>query len=159
PAFEPASVVDLPKHSRELHLHRQRAANARQPKISIGGVSKHRDGGESDHGRAANCACAAGKTIACCVRFLRKSLTQKPAALIRPALAQGLGYLMSRLVSEAPEHHDAIEGVLARAFGPGRFAKTSERVREHGAHFEPALSRVALNEEGAVNGCCRIWSV
>lgn len=66
---------------------------------------------------------------------------------------------MSRLVSEAPEYAAALEGVLARAFGPGRFAKTSERVRERGAHFEPALSRVALDAAGAVRGCCRIWSV
>jgi predicted N-acetyltransferase YhbS len=66
---------------------------------------------------------------------------------------------MSRLASEAPEHGPAIERVLARAFGPGRFAKTSERVREHGAVFEPGLSRVALDAEGQVRGCCRIWSV
>lgn len=46
--------------------------------------------------------------------------------------------------------------MLDRAFGPGRFAKTSERVRESGAVFEPSLSRVALGEDGAVVGCCRI---
>ncbi len=62
------------------------------------------------------------------------------------------------LVSERPEHHDLIEAVLDRAFGPGRFAKTSERVRERGARFEPALSRVAI-EDDRVLGCCRIWSV
>lgn len=66
---------------------------------------------------------------------------------------------MSRLVAEAPEHAAAIEGVLTRAFGPGRFAKTSERVREHGARFEPGLSRVALDDAGQVRGCCRIWTV
>mgnify|MGYP000901885824 CR=1 FL=1 len=32
-----------------------------------------------------------------------------------------------------------------------------ERVRERGAVFEPALSRVALNEAGEVVGVCRIW--
>lgn len=61
------------------------------------------------------------------------------------------------LVAEKPECAAAIERVLDRAFGPGRFAKTSERVRERGAHFEPALSRVALNENGDVMGVCRIW--
>lgn len=66
---------------------------------------------------------------------------------------------MTRLVSETPAHADAVERVLDRAFGPGRHAKTSERVRERGARFEPALSRVALEEDGAVVGCCRIWSV
>ncbi len=63
-----------------------------------------------------------------------------------------------RLVAELPEHHDAIERVLDRAFGPGRFAKTSERVREHGAVHEPGLSRVALDNE-QVAGVCRIWRV
>jgi predicted N-acetyltransferase YhbS len=61
------------------------------------------------------------------------------------------------LVAERPEHADAIERVLDRAFGPGRYAKTSERVRERGAHFEPGLSRVALNQVGDVVGVCRIW--
>jgi predicted N-acetyltransferase YhbS len=65
--------------------------------------------------------------------------------------------LAYKLVAELPEHHDAIEHVLDRAFGPGRFAKTSERVRERGAVFEPALSRVAVDEAGAVGGVCRIW--
>jgi predicted N-acetyltransferase YhbS len=63
------------------------------------------------------------------------------------------------LIAEKPEHRDAIEGVLDRAFGPGRFAKTSERVRERGAVAEPFLSRVALNESGDVVGVCRIWRV
>lgn len=61
------------------------------------------------------------------------------------------------LVAEKPEQHDAIERVLERAFGPGRFAKTSERVRERGAHFEPMLSRIACDDAGAVVGVCRIW--
>ena len=37
------------------------------------------------------------------------------------------------LSSEKPEHAVAIAAVLARAFGPGRFAKTGERIRERGA--------------------------
>lgn len=63
------------------------------------------------------------------------------------------------IIAEKPEHLDAIECVLNRAFGPGRFAKTSERVRERGAVFEPALSRVALDAAGEVVGVCRIWRV
>ena len=63
------------------------------------------------------------------------------------------------LTAEKPECADAIEGVLDRAFGPGRYAKTSERVRERGARAEPSLSRVALDEAGKVVGVCRIWSV
>ena len=63
------------------------------------------------------------------------------------------------LTAEKPEHSDAIERVLARAFGPGRFAKTSERVRERGAILERTLTRIALNEDGEVIGVCRIWRV
>lgn len=63
-----------------------------------------------------------------------------------------------KLVAEQPEHAGAIERVLDRAFGPGRFAKTSERVRERGATPEPQLSRVALNDDGEVVGACRVWS-
>ena len=63
------------------------------------------------------------------------------------------------LTAERPEHHDAIERVLSRAFGPGRYAKTSERVRERGAVLEPALTRVALNDDGEVAGVCRIWRI
>jgi predicted N-acetyltransferase YhbS len=51
----------------------------------------------------------------------------------------------------------AIERVLDRAFGPGRFVKPSERVREFARH-DLALSRVA-RLEGAVLGCCRIYDI
>ena len=63
------------------------------------------------------------------------------------------------LAAEMPEHAEAIARVLDRAFGPGRHAKTSERVREHRARFEPALSRVGLNDRGDAIGVCRIWRV
>ncbi|MGD9981285.1 MAG: GNAT family N-acetyltransferase [Hyphomonadaceae bacterium] len=63
------------------------------------------------------------------------------------------------LIAEKPECAEAIERVLDRAFGPGRYAKTSERVRERGAVLEPALTRVALNDRREVVGVCRIWRV
>lgn len=63
------------------------------------------------------------------------------------------------LIAERGEHAAALEGVLDRAFGPGRHAKTSERVRERGAAFAPELSRVAIDADGAAIGCCRIWRV
>jgi len=66
---------------------------------------------------------------------------------------------MVAIVSEKLEHAAAIERVLDRAFGPGRHAKTSERVRERGAHHEPALSRVALDDDSNLIGVCRIWRV
>lgn len=62
------------------------------------------------------------------------------------------------LVPETPEHADALELVLNRAFGPGRFAKTSERVRERGALHRFELSRVALEHDKPV-GVCRIYAV
>ncbi len=63
------------------------------------------------------------------------------------------------LTAERPEHAADIERVLARAFGPGRYAKTSERVRERGAVPETNLTRVAFNEAGDLVGVCRIWRV
>ena len=62
------------------------------------------------------------------------------------------------LAAETSAHAAQIEGVLDRAFGPGRYAKTSERVRERGARHELALSRVAVNEAGEVIGVCRIYA-
>lgn len=59
-----------------------------------------------------------------------------------------------------PEHpSDAapIEGLLDRAFGPGRFTKSSERVREF-ATFRPDLSYCAL-DGGDLVGSVRMWAV
>lgn len=59
------------------------------------------------------------------------------------------------LVNETSAHAQGIEALLDRAFGPGRFAKVSERVREIAA-FAPDLSFVAL-EDGRVLGVVRMW--
>ena len=61
------------------------------------------------------------------------------------------------LVNETPAHGAAIEALLIRAFGPGRFAKVSERVREF-ADFAPELSFVQV-EDGRVLGSVRMWRV
>jgi predicted N-acetyltransferase YhbS len=61
----------------------------------------------------------------------------------------------------APEtlaHAASVLGVAAAAFGPGRLAKTSERVRENGAQLLRGYSRVALCGEEVV-GCCQMWRV
>jgi len=58
---------------------------------------------------------------------------------------------------EAPEHQPAIEALLDRAFGPGRFVKSSERVREF-AEFAPELS-VCAWREGRLLGVVRQWLV
>jgi predicted N-acetyltransferase YhbS len=63
-----------------------------------------------------------------------------------------------RVAPHSAGEEERIEGVLNAAFGPGRFAKTSERIRERGAAFVPALSHVAY--QGAdLKGCCQIWRV
>jgi len=61
------------------------------------------------------------------------------------------------VVNEAPAHAAEIEALLNRAFGPGRFAKSSERVREF-AEFAPELSFCALEGEKLV-GTVRMWRV
>jgi predicted N-acetyltransferase YhbS len=61
------------------------------------------------------------------------------------------------IVPDSPAFDDALEGMLDRAFGPGRFAKVSERVRE-AATLDRTLSRVALQDDTPV-GCCRIWRI
>ena len=52
---------------------------------------------------------------------------------------------------------DGIEDLLDRAFGPGRFVKVSERVREFAA-FAPELSFCAFEGETLV-GVVRLWRV
>ena len=59
--------------------------------------------------------------------------------------------------SETSAHSGAIDAVLDRAFGPGRLAKPSERVREFARH-NLALSRVAM-VGGVLCACCRIYDV
>jgi predicted N-acetyltransferase YhbS len=61
------------------------------------------------------------------------------------------------LVADDPRYDAAVENVLDAAFGPGRFSKVSERVREF-AFLDRALSRVALRG-GDVAGCCRIYRI
>jgi predicted N-acetyltransferase YhbS len=58
---------------------------------------------------------------------------------------------------EAPQDQPAIEALLDRAFGPGRFVKSSERVREF-ADFAPELSFCAWSD-GELLGVVRMWRV
>ena len=61
------------------------------------------------------------------------------------------------LQPERPEDAGLIEGVLDRAFGPGRFTKVSERVREIAA-FAPDLSFCAWDGPRLL-GVVRQWRV
>ncbi|MBO9706852.1 MAG: N-acetyltransferase [Caulobacter sp.] len=61
------------------------------------------------------------------------------------------------VVVEGPQHARAVEVLVDRAFGPGRFAKSSERLRE-GNHKLDDCSFVALLD-GRVIGSVRLWPV
>ena len=61
------------------------------------------------------------------------------------------------ILLERPENARAVEVLVDRAFGPGRFAKSSERLRE-GNHKLDDCSFVALHE-GRVIGSVRLWPV
>jgi predicted N-acetyltransferase YhbS len=74
-------------------------------------------------------------------------MTLQPSAPI-PALT---------LQSEQPEDAAKVEALLGRAFGPGRFTKASERVREL-ADFAPELSVCAWDGERLL-GSVRMWRV
>jgi predicted N-acetyltransferase YhbS len=74
-------------------------------------------------------------------------MTLQPSAPI-PALT---------LQSERPEDGPAVDDLIARAFGPGRFTKVSERVREF-ADFAPELS-VCAWAQGRLLGVARMWRV
>ncbi len=57
--------------------------------------------------------------------------------------------------AETPADRDGVLAVVAAAFGPGRFAKTAERLRE-GAR--PLVSLVA-RDGGSVVGSVRLWPI
>lgn len=61
------------------------------------------------------------------------------------------------LQSERPQDGPLVDALVDRAFGPGRFTKVSERVREF-ATFAPELSMCAWSEDRLL-GCARMWRV
>ena len=75
-------------------------------------------------------------------------MTAQAAAALQPVL---------QLQPERPEDDPLIEALHDRAFGPGRFTKVSERVREFAA-FRPDLSFCAF-EDGRLVGTVRQWLV
>jgi predicted N-acetyltransferase YhbS len=62
-----------------------------------------------------------------------------------------------RLAPERPQDADAVERLVLRGFGPGRFAKAAERLREGRT---PCLDlSVVAWDGGEVVGCVRMWTV
>ena len=81
-------------------------------------------------------------------------LTVAPTPNDPAVLADDAGHLYAL---ERPQDAAAAEALVDAAFGPGRFAKVSERVRER-ARFRPDLS-VCAWRDGRVVGSVRQWSV
>src|ERR1700761_7698792 len=61
------------------------------------------------------------------------------------------------LKAERPEDSSLVDALIERAFGPGRFVKTAERLRETNTPRHD-LSLVAWAGERAV-GCVRMWPI
>lgn len=61
------------------------------------------------------------------------------------------------ITAETPADHAEVDALIAAAFGPGRFVKTADRLRETSA---PALALSAVaRSEGRVIGCSRLWPI
>jgi predicted N-acetyltransferase YhbS len=58
---------------------------------------------------------------------------------------------------EAPADRPASDALVEAAFGPGRLAKTAERLRE-GQNDGPVIALV-VEDQGRVAGVVRLWSV
>src|SRR5580658_386122 len=79
------------------------------------------------------------------------------ATLAAPRLTAARPPALPLLFPERPQDASLVDGLIDRAFGPGRFAKTAERLRE-GQVPDLALSFVAWLDGQAV-GCVRQWRV
>ncbi|RZJ26640.1 MAG: N-acetyltransferase [Brevundimonas sp.] len=60
-----------------------------------------------------------------------------------------------RIDAETPADAASVEALVMAAFGPGRYAKTAERIREHAAVAAGFVAR----EDGRVIGAVRLWSI
>lgn len=70
-------------------------------------------------------------------------------AVSSPVLAQ------AAIALERREDHAAVDELVLAAFGPGRFAKTAERLRESST---PAAGFVS-HDDGRVIGSVRLWPI
>ncbi|MEZ5939500.1 MAG: N-acetyltransferase [Hyphomonadaceae bacterium] len=61
------------------------------------------------------------------------------------------------ILQESPEHAADVEALYDDVFGPGRFAKTVERLREGNAPI-PEACLVAVDDKG-LTGVVRLWPV
>lgn len=61
------------------------------------------------------------------------------------------------ILPETPKDSAAVDDLIEAAFGPGRYAKAAERLREGNRHLE-GISVIA-RQGRAVVGCARMWPV
>jgi predicted N-acetyltransferase YhbS len=125
----------------------------------------------------------AGRRTEFCGRAVKsdkKALTRRRADLISAALAEAHGIFecggpfgvedpavaltetvgeepLFQIDIEQPADAAAVDAIVAQAFGPGRYAKTAERLRE-GSRPIAGLSFTA-REDGSVVGTVRLWPV
>jgi predicted N-acetyltransferase YhbS len=96
-----------------------------------------------------------GRTVV--VSFVEIAFMTAQSSQPDPDPGPGLVLQLERL-QDGPQ----VDALIARAFGPGRFAKSSERVREF-AEFAPELSVCAWSAnaegDGRLLGCARMWRV
>ncbi|MGU3455343.1 GNAT family N-acetyltransferase [Brevundimonas sp. M1A4_2e] len=59
------------------------------------------------------------------------------------------------ITRETPADAAAVDALVIAAFGPGRFAKTAERLRERA----PLAAGFCLHEDGRLIGSVRLWSI
>jgi hypothetical protein len=81
-------------------------------------------------------------------------------ALIPPVAAAPVAPMapVCTIVDETPADVPAREALLDAAFGPARFLKTCERLREARAPA-PGLARVAKDEDGELIATIRLWPI
>jgi predicted N-acetyltransferase YhbS len=60
-----------------------------------------------------------------------------------------------RIDAETPADAASVEALVMAAFGPGRYAKTAERIREHAGIAAGFVAR----EDGQVIGAVRLWTI
>ena len=77
-------------------------------------------------------------------------------SLESPSPQSGASFAPEFLV-ETSDHADQVEALFDRAFGPGRHAKTADRLRQNNQLLHD-LSRVAIADGGVV-GAVRVWPV
>jgi len=74
-----------------------------------------------------------------------------------PVRVETLQSRLPPLLAERADDHAAIEALIATAFGPGRFTKAAERLRE-GRRPRLDLSFIA-RDNGALVGSVRQWTI